>query len=333
MRLDAPDILERVRHKASSGEWIEMTLGSLLDNHRNLAMILSGLFAGVIFYQSSEHGIFLENGWIRPHFVLGCFSAMFFTGLVVRQDWSRWVGQITLLGAIGAGLNRMCTGDVSAMGVFMIGWEGYSVWVLRTMPITLQQEHAAIWRNPAVIEHLEKIGREVSEQNSAKVSIVFRSAVTMDVARLAELAAQAFGVTFGEIEEAIEPLDAAFLPMERTGPVVGGSPPVFICSCPPHLLGVYVISDDSSDSEFSEDGLTSEHRALVEIERLPQIGESASSEDPYLPVCRLAAELLDENVVGIRIDEGTRFIEMPSDLAAIFRGPDPTSVFMREDTA
>lgn len=150
--------------------------------------------------------------------------------------------------------------------------------------------------------------RENAAQEAIQTKIVlqFRSAIAVDIQSIAQSSGQAFGCTFDVSDEELDPLDAAFLPCERSDPVVTGKLPALICYNPPYLIALYVISpqpDEVATSPNEIDGTAEDssdsYEACIEIELLPYVGNESIVEAGYSVIGKLAAELITDNCVGV----------------------------------
>jgi len=202
------------------------------------------------------------------------------------------------------------------------------------MPITRVQE---LLSDSDFVHDLEtrvdEITRQLECQNRWKIVILFCDAMQIDAETLSRAAQRAFGDSFAVIDREIDPVDASFLPSERSDPVVTGIPPVMVCYWPPHLFGVYVVSSqypDLVDDQNTEgDGIRHEsinnHRACVEVEVLPYLDNMQPTENGYAYSGKLAAELMNDQCVGVYLPECDRFLPMSAELPSDLRSSDPAS--------
>ncbi len=298
---------------------------------RKVHIALSGVFAVAAVFQTSLRGDGLSLGWPPSLLLLGILAGAYSVGLVLRQEWSRWMG--TILGGlfISSALSEICWRGLSFLDVTQLVLTPFLLWQVWTIRITRVQE---ILNDPDFERKVQQRMEELECQQQWNIVLLFRRPITLDAVGLARIAGRAFGVSFQVVDRYIDPVDAAFLPSEYSDPVVVGTPPVLICYCPPHLLGVYVVAeqhpelcddDDLGTYDAADRQTIEEHRACVELEVLPYVGGSDPVDDGYAVSGRLAAEMVVRGCVGVLFAERKRFLTASAELRDALRSPSPAA--------
>jgi hypothetical protein len=296
-----------------------------IDDNRKLGIAVSAAGAAYAVFETVRTGNYFDGGWPHPSLIAGLLSGVFCVGLVLRQAWSRWVGFLLLGGLETLILWHVYLHGISFARFIAIAAAPALAWYLWRLPITRVQE---LLSDPDFLIQARRRAaerrRNREPRNQWKIGVLFRDAVQLDAERLSRIAERAFGKPFAVMNRAIEPMDAVFLPSERSDPVVGGIAPTLLCYNPPQLLGVYVVSDPPAKTPgpaASSDSIS----AYVEVVVLPHVDSEDHVENGHAWTGKLAAELIDEGCISVSLPEAKRVFPVSAKLREALRSPDPAA--------
>lgn len=302
-----------------------MRIAEWFDDDRKYGIAVSAAGAAYALFETVRTGNYVDRGWPHPLLIAGLLSGVFCVGLALRQEWARWIGFLLLAGLGTLILWRVCQDGMSFARFIAIVSAPALLWYLWRLPITRVQE---LLSDPDFLIQARRRAaerrRNREPRNQWKIAVLYRKAVQLDAERLSRIAERAFGKPFAVMNRAIEPMDAVFLPSERSDPVVGGIAPTLLCYNPPQLLGVYVFSDPPEKDpalSVSRDSIS----AYVEVVVLPHVDSEDHVENGYAWTGKLAAELIDDGCISVSLPEAKRVFPVSAKLQEALRSPDPAA--------
>lgn len=280
-----------------------------LKADRSWAALAFGGAAVYAIVHTLRTGSYMDGGFPHPVLIGGLSSFVVCTGLLWRQEWSRWVALALTTATVAFVLVQIYYDGVSLLNiatlVCILSMYGY-LWQL---PITRLQELAKDAEFHRELDRrVEELSRKLESQDSSQIVLLLRDRVKVDAAELARRAERAFGLSFSVVAKAIDPVDASFLPVESSGPVVSGVGPVWVCYSPPHLIGVYAHGeppDLDAIAEGAREESNASHQSL-EFELLPTTDSIENFEHGYAVTGKLAAEFMDVDCLGVYLPHDAR---------------------------